>query len=79
MAQSSSHRFIRYLHGIGMNIGNGTTFLSPRHTFIDEGRAKWISIGKNCTICRNVTILAHDYSWSVLLKSHGIFLPTGGG
>lgn len=77
--RTSSDRFIKYLRERGMKIGKGTTFLSPNHTFIDEGRSKWISIGDNCTICRNVTILAHDYSWSTLVKSHGVFLPTGGG
>ncbi len=79
ISKTSSARFIKYLRGRGMKIGKGTTFLSPNHTFIDEGRAKWISIGDNCTICRNVTILAHDYSWSILVKSHGAFFPTGGG
>lgn len=79
ISKSTNDRFIKYLRKKGMKIGQGTTFLSPNHTYIDEGRAKWISIGNNCTICRNVTILAHDYSWSTLIKSHNTFLPTGGG
>lgn len=79
ISKSTSKRYIKYLRKKGMKIGAGTTFLSPNHTYIDEGRAKWISIGNNCVICKNVTILAHDYSWSTLIKSHGIFLPTGGG
>jgi len=62
-----------------MIIGNNTAFLSPRKTYMDENRAEYISIGDNCVICRNVTMIAHDYSWSILMKSHNMILPSGGG
>ncbi len=77
--KSSNNRFVQYLRNKGMIIGNNTTFLAPIHTFIDEGRAKFIKIGNDCVICRNVTLIAHDYSWTILLKAYNEFLPSGGG
>lgn len=62
-----------------MKIGRNTVILSPNHSHIDEGRASWIEIGENCILTYGVSIVAHDYSWSVLRKSHGILAPTGGG
>lgn len=62
-----------------MRIGRNTVILSPNHSHIDEGRANWIEIGDNCILTYGVSIVAHDYSWSVLRKSHGILAPTGGG
>lgn len=62
-----------------MRIGRNTVILSPNHSHIDEGRASWIEIGENCILTYGVSIVAHDYSWSVLRKSHGILAPTGGG
>lgn len=77
--KSSSSRYIKYLRNIGMRIGENTTFLAPSHTYIDEGRSNFISIGNDCVICRNVTMIAHDYSWSILLKAYNEFIPSGGG
>lgn len=76
---SSSEKYISYLRKLGATIGNNTKFLSPRKSFIDENRAAYITIGDNCVICQGVTILAHDYSWSVLMKSHNKIYPSGGG
>ena len=60
-------------------IGRNTIILSPGHSHIDEGRASWIEIGDNCVLTYGVSIIAHDYSWSVLRKSHNVIAPTGGG
>ena len=77
--KSSSGKYISYLRNKGMRIGRNTIILSPGHSHIDEGRASWIEIGDNCVLTYGVSIIAHDYSWSVLRKSHNIMAPTGGG
>lgn len=61
-----------------MSIGSNVSILSCRKCHIDEGRAPFIAIGSNVTICTGVTILTHDYSWSVLKESHDVYLPSGG-
>lgn len=77
--KSSSVKYISYLRKKGMKIGRNTVILSPGHSHIDEGRASWIEIGDNCVLTYGVSIIAHDYSWSILRKSHNIIAPTGGG
>ena len=78
-SKSSSSRYIAYLRNKGMRIGRNTILLSPNHVHIDEGRASWIEIGDNCVLTYGVSIIAHDYSWSILRKSHNVIAPTGGG
>lgn len=39
MAYTSKSRFIRYLRGMGMVIGEYTEFVSPIHSEVDLGRA----------------------------------------
>lgn len=77
--KSSSDRFINYLRGLGMRIGENTVILSPNHSHIDIGRASWIEIGDNCVLTYGISLIAHDYSWSILRKSHDVLAPTGGG
>ncbi|MBQ8133609.1 MAG: acyltransferase [Clostridia bacterium] len=74
----SSKNYIDYLKKRGSSIGKETVFLSPVHTDFDIGRAPYISIGNNCIICSGVSIIAHDYSWKILEKSHSKLLPSGG-
>ena len=45
-AKTSSKRYVEYLRSKGMNIGENTVILAPRHTYFDEGRADFISIGQ---------------------------------
>jgi acetyltransferase-like isoleucine patch superfamily enzyme len=78
-AQSSGARYVAYLKEKGVRIGKNTAILAPRHTYFDEGRAKFITIGSGCVICKNTSFIAHDYSWSVLRKSHNEIIPSGGG
>lgn len=77
--KSSSARFIKYLRKKGMIIGKNTVILSPNHSHIDIGRATWIEIGDNCVLTYGISLIAHDYSWSILRKSHDVIAPTGGG
>ena len=66
MAYTSKSRFIRYLRGMGMVIGEYTEFASPIHSEVDLGRAKYISIGDHCMLGSGIRLIAHDYSWKVL-------------
>lgn len=77
--KSSSARYVKYLRGKGMRIGHNSVILSPNHSHIDVGRASWIEIGDNCVLTYGISLMAHDYSWSILRKSHDVIAPTGGG
>lgn len=77
--RSSEVKYINYLRKKGVKIGQNTSILSPNHSLIDTGRASWIEIGDNCILTHGVSLIAHDYSWSILRKSHNIMAPTGGG
>ena len=77
--KSSSARYIKYLRSRGMKIGQNSVILSPNHSHIDVGRASWIEIGDNCVLTYGISLIAHDYSWSILRKSHDVLVPTGGG
>ena len=78
LAYSSKTRYVQYLRSKGMVVGNRTEFLSPIHSEVDIGRAKYITIGDNCILCSGVSIIAHDYSWKVLEDAYGEILPSGG-
>lgn len=74
----SSEAFVRYLKSIGIRIGDNTFFFDPIHTKIDVKRASYLSIGSGGAITSGVQFLCHDYSWSVLRKSHHVILPDPG-
>lgn len=74
-----SKSYTAYLRRLGVQVGENTYFWTPHMHPVDEGRAHYIRIGKNCMITRGVLILAHDYSWTVMRKSHNDFVPDGGG
>lgn len=76
--KSSPRKYVEYLRSIGMDIGDNVDILSCHKCHIDEGRAPFIKIGSNVTICTGVTILAHDYSWSVLREAYDEIIPSGG-
>ncbi|WP_022760621.1 acyltransferase [Butyrivibrio sp. AD3002] len=68
----SSEEYSAYLRGKGATIGKTTVFIDPKQTHVDEQAAFLIFIGDYCTITAGVTILAHDYSFSVLNNTYGI-------
>lgn len=69
--RTDSKNYVRYLRRLGMQIGEGTTFIDPRNTVIDETRPWMISIGQTCCITPGVTILTHDYGWGVIKAKYG--------
>lgn len=62
----SSEAYVAYLRKLGMEIGNDVTIYSPRESIIDKQYPWMIKIGNHVRITTGVTILSHDFSWSVL-------------
>ena len=75
----SRKRYIAYLQKKGASIGDNVYFVNPLHTNFDIGRAAFISIGDDCVICDRVSLIAHDYSWTIPMKAYERIFPTGGG
>lgn len=76
--RASSEDYIRWLKKKGVRIGNGTSFINPKNTEIDVTRPWLISIGRSCCITAGVTILSHDYGWSVLKAVYGDVIGSAG-
>lgn len=74
----SSDAFVRYLRSNGVKIGENTFFFAPKSIDIDSRRFEYVEIGSSCCITAGVQILCHDYSWSMLRKSHNVILPDPG-
>ena len=53
-------------------MGERVSFIDPSSTHYDFNYPYAIKIGNDVTITPKVTILAHDYSYSVLNKVYGI-------
>lgn len=70
--------FLTFLRGKGMKIGNNTRFINPSSCSIDFGRANYITIGNNCCLSQ-VNLIAHDYSWYVMLEAYNDITPDPGG
>lgn len=63
----SSEAYIKYMTKRNIDIGKGCIIYSPNQTYIDLSRPHMLHIGDYVKITRNVTILCHDYSRSVVL------------
>lgn len=74
----SSDAYVKFLRKKGCKIGKNTHIVAPKSTVIDLGRAEYISIGDNCCLSK-VSIIAHDYSWYILARTHSDILPDSGG
>ena len=70
----SSEALIKHIRKMGGKVGNNTYIYNPQHSHIDLQNARFISIGDNCLITAGVTILAHDYSWSVVANKYNEML-----
>jgi acetyltransferase-like isoleucine patch superfamily enzyme len=73
----NSTTYFKYLREKGINVGRYTKFYNPGTINIDIDRPHLLKIGAYCKITAGVTILTHDYSRSVLRKSHNVILPDG--
>lgn len=68
----TSDQLILELRKKGCEIGTGVAFTNPKMTHIDTQFPFCIKIGDNVTVTADVTILAHDYSYSVLSQVYGV-------
>lgn len=76
-AKSTSDRYIAYLQKKGVQIGVGT-HIDADSCVIDTTRPSLVSIGSNCYINRNFTLLTHDWTSYVFLNSGREFINCSG-
>ncbi|MCI7714774.1 hypothetical protein [Peptostreptococcus porci] len=72
--RASSDVYINFLRKQGIEIGNNVRIYRPFNTTIDFQNPHLLTIGNDVQITGPVTILTHDYSWSVLKKNTIIFM-----
>ncbi len=65
----SSEAYVEYLRKCGVSVGKGTWFVKPKNTSVDVQNADFVEIGENVCITDGVTILAHDWSYSVIARA----------
>lgn len=75
--KSSSERYIAFLRSKGIDIGDGT-MMRPKSTNIDISRPSLISIGEDCYMNENFTLLTHDWVTRVFIHTDREFLPSSG-
>ncbi|MBO5449207.1 MAG: acyltransferase [Ruminococcus sp.] len=66
----SSEALIGYMRKKGAVIGKNTHIYSSAKHRIDVEHSRFIEIGDNCLITNGVVILAHDYSYAVLVNAY---------
>ena len=70
--KANPEAYLAFLKSLGVSIGEGTRlFAGPTHVCIDTQNPHLLTIGRNVQITDGVTILTHDYSWSVIKGVHG--------
>lgn len=69
--KSSSEKYIEHLKKRGVKVGDGVNIFRPANTTIDLQNPHMLEIGDYVQITGPVTILTHDYSWSVLKRKFG--------
>lgn len=67
----SAASYIRFLRKQGVKIGANFNIFNPQNTMIDVQNPHLLTIGDDVNITGPVTILTHDYSWSVLKRIYG--------
>ena len=69
--RASTEDYICYLKKIGVEIGEDVVIYRPMNTTIDIQNPHLLKIGNHVMITGPVTILTHDFSWSVLKHKYG--------
>lgn len=72
--KNSSEAYVNHMRGCGVEIGEGVTIFRPNKTVIDFQNGHLLHIGSYVQMTGPVTILTHDYSWSVLKRKYGEIL-----
>lgn len=68
---ASSEDLLNYLRKKGAQIGEDVLVYDPQNTVIDKTNPWLLTIGDHVRITSGVTILTHDYAWSVLKRCTG--------
>ena len=74
---SNSQRYVSHLRKCGVIIGSNCVF-HPKSTKIDLTRPSLISIGSNCYMNDNFTLLTHDWVSHVFIYSGRDFINSSG-
>lgn len=74
----SSDSIINFYRKKGCVIGDGCIAFDPKKLSIDITRPSLIEIGNDVLLHRNLSLITHDYSTRVLIKSYGLLLPSSG-
>lgn len=69
--KSSSQDYIEFLRKNGASVGEDVVLFRPFNTTIDVQNPHLLSIGNHVMMTGPVTILTHDYSWSVIKRKYG--------
>ena len=75
--QSSSKRYVEYLRKQGIEIGENCR-IRPKTARIDVTRPSLVSIGDNCYMNENFTLLTHDWVSNVFIHSERNFVNSSG-
>ena len=77
-SRCDSNSYVNFLRKKGITIGNNCTFYDPMSTLVDIQNPHMVQIGDNVRVTKGVTILTHDYSWSVISGVYGECLGSVG-
>ncbi|NLF43698.1 MAG: acyltransferase [Bacteroidales bacterium] len=78
-ARTSSKRYIKYLRGLGIKVGNDLWITPAIKTLhIDVTRPSLVEIGDFVRLNRNFTLLTHDGGFYVLRNKYKEFIPQSG-
>lgn len=69
--KATSDSYIRHLKKVGVDVGENIVLFRPFNTTIDVSGPHMLTIGSHVMITGPVTILTHDYSWSVIKRKYG--------
>lgn len=72
--KATSCSYIDHLRKIGVSIGDDVKLFRPMNTTIDIQNPHLLKIGSHVMMTGPVTILTHDFSWSVLKRKYGVIL-----
>lgn len=66
--------YLKCLRSEGVTIGEDVTFHCPNDTHVDVSDPHLLTIGDHVNLTGPITILTHDYSWSVVKGKTGEIL-----
>lgn len=70
----SNEGYLKYLRSRGVAIGEEVTFHCPGETHVDVTDPHLLTIGDHVNLTGPITILTHDFSWSVVKGKTGEIL-----